>query len=77
MPEKKKKSLLKRFTPYMGRKKILIPLSFVLSGLSAILNIVPYVLVWYIVRNLLSSAQTTDIANVSSYAWMAFASVLP
>ena len=76
MPEKKKKSLLKRFTPYMGRKKILIPLSFVLSGLSAILNIVPYVLVWYIVRNLLSSAQTTDIANVSSYAWMAFASAI-
>ena len=44
----KKEFILKRFTPYMGKKKVLLPLSLVLSGISAVLNILPFVLVWYI-----------------------------
>ena len=76
MPKQKKESILKRFTPYMGKKKALLPLSLVLSGLSAVLNIVPFVLVWYITRDILSAPQAINVTNVSTYAWLAFASAV-
>ena len=73
---KKKEFVLKRFTPYMGQKKVLLPLSLVLSAISAVLNILPFVLVWYITRDLLSAPQSIDVSNVSFYAWLAFASAI-
>ena len=76
MPKQKRESILKRFTPYMGKKKALLPLSLVLSGLSAVLNIVPFVLVWYITRDILSAPQAINVSNVSTYAWLAFASAV-
>jgi ATP-binding cassette subfamily B protein IrtA len=78
MPKEKQKFILKRFTPYMGRKKALLPLSFVLSGISAILNILPFVLVWYITRDilLLSAPQGINVSKVGFYAWLAFASAI-
>lgn len=76
MPAEKKEFILKRFTPYMGSKKALLPLSLVLSGLSAVLNIVPFVLVWYITRDILSSTQSMSLARVSFYAWLAFGSAV-
>ena len=60
----------------MGKKKALLPLALVLSALSAILNIVPFVLVWYIARDILSAPQAIDVTNISTYAWLAFASAL-
>ena len=76
MSKKKNGSILKRFTPYMGKKKALLPLSLVLSGLSAVLNIIPFVLVWYITRDILSAPQAINVSNVSTYAWLAFASAV-
>lgn len=76
MVKKEKVFILKRFTPYMGKKKILIPIALILSGISAVLNIIPFVLVWYITRELLSSTQIVSISNVSFYAWLAFASAI-
>lgn len=76
MQKRKKIFVLKRFLPYMGRKKILLPLSLILSGVSAVLNILPFVLVWYITRNILSSPQAIDASNISLYAGFAFASAV-
>ncbi|MCG8539976.1 MAG: ABC transporter ATP-binding protein/permease [Clostridia bacterium] len=76
MQKEKKKFVLKRFTPYMGSKKALLPLSLVLTGISAVLNILPFVLVWYIIRDILSAPQSIDVSNVSFYAWLAFASAI-
>lgn len=76
MPRKKKKFILRRFTPYMGKKKVLLPLSLVLSGISAVLNILPFVLIWYITRDILSTPKSIDVSNVSFYAWLAFASAI-
>ncbi|MGD8449068.1 MAG: ABC transporter transmembrane domain-containing protein, partial [Desulfobacterales bacterium] len=76
MQKTKKKFVLKRFTPYMGKKKVLLPLSLVLSGISAVLNILPFVLVWYITRNILSAPQAINVSNVGFYAWLAFASAI-
>jgi len=74
MSKEKKTFILKRFTPYMGNKKILLPISLVLSGISAVLNIIPFVLVWYIARELLGASQQVQASNISFYAWIAFAS---
>ncbi|MDX9871142.1 MAG: ABC transporter ATP-binding protein [Clostridia bacterium] len=76
MPKEKKPSILKRFTPYMGKKKVLLPLSLVLSALSAVLNILPFVLVWFITRDILAAPQAIDVPRVSFYAWLAFAAAL-
>lgn len=76
MKNEKKEFVLKRLTPYMGRKKFLLPLSLILSGVSAILNIIPFVLVWVIVRNILTDPGTIDISNISFFAKLAFVSGL-
>ena len=76
MKEKKNKSILSRFTPYMGKKKVLLPIALILSGLSAVLNIIPFVLVWYIAREILMSSSALNLSNVSSLAWWAFASAI-
>lgn len=68
---KEKALMLKRFTPYMGNKAILLPISLVLSALSAVLSILPYVMVWLIVRTLLAS--DIDMQQVIQHAWIAFA----
>ena len=72
MPKAKEKPIIQRFLPYMGKKKALLPLSLSLSGLSAILNILPFVFVWYIARDILQNPQAIDIARISTYAWYAF-----
>lgn len=76
MKKDKKKSILSRFVPYMGKKKILLPIALILSGLSAILNIIPFVLVWYIVRDILVFPNALNFTNVSPYAWYAFLSAI-
>lgn len=76
MANEKKPFILKRFIPYMGKKKVLLPLSLVLSGISAMLNILPYVMVWYIAREILNAPQAINMSNVSFYAWLAFASAI-
>lgn len=81
--KKKKPSIFKRLSPFMGKRKILFPLSLMLSGLSAILNLLPFVFIWFIVREIFMSAQdisNMNMQNISFYAWMtlgsAFASML-
>jgi len=76
MEKQRKAFVLKRFIPYMGKKKGLLPLSLVLSGLSAALNIVPFVLIWFITREVLLSTQSIEIANIGLYAWLAFAAAI-
>jgi len=72
MPKEKETSIIKRFYPYMGKKKALLPLSLILSGISAVLNIMPFVFMWYIARDILQNPQSIDIARISTYAWYAF-----
>lgn len=76
MHTEKKKFILKRFTPYMGKKKVLLPVALILSGLSAVLNIVPFVFVWFITRALLSNPQLTEVNDIGSYAWLALGSAV-
>ncbi len=74
MAKDKKASILKRFSPYLGKKKLLLPLSLVLSGLSAVLNILPFVFVWYIARDILQSPLSISMESIGPFAWYAFGS---
>ena len=55
----------------MGRRKILLPGALILSALSSISAMVPPVLIWLIVRNLLSGDARTPGDAVHIYAWWA------
>lgn len=74
--KEKKPSVLKRLTPYMGKKKILFPIALTLSGLSAVLNLLPFVFIWLIVREIFKNPQNINVQSVSFYAWMTLASAL-
>lgn len=54
---------------YAGKHKILTYLSWILSAVSALLALVPFVYIWLIVREVLKSAP--DYASVAVYGWSA------
>lgn len=60
---------LKRLQHYMGRRKILLPISMLLSALSALAGLLPFILIWLIVRELLATGGTLVSGNVIVYAW--------
>lgn len=63
----KKPTLLKRFLPYMGKKKVLLPLALICSGIAAILNILPFIFIWFIIRNILLSPENFSINQITPW----------
>ena len=60
----------------MGRRKALLPLSMALSVVSALAGMMPFVLIWLIVRELLGSGGDISSANIAVYAWWTFGSAV-
>lgn len=54
----------------MGQRRILFPLSLILSALSALAGLVPYILIWLIVKELLVPDTVGD-TDMMVYAWWA------
>lgn len=55
----------------MGKQKVLLPAAMLLSALSALAGMLPYILIWLIVRELLEHGEITSSGNVVTYAWWA------
>lgn len=55
----------------MGKRKVLLPAAMLLSALSALEGMLPYILIWLIVRELLEHGEITSSGNVVTYAWWA------
>lgn len=55
----------------MGKRKVLLPAAMLLSALSALAGMLPYILIWLIVRELLEYGAITSSGNVVTYAWWA------
>lgn len=55
----------------MGKRKVLLPAAMLLSALSALAGMLPYILIWLIVRELLKHGEITSSGNVVTYAWWA------
>ncbi len=61
---------LSKFQTYMAGRKALLPLSLVLSAISALAGMCPYILIWFIVRAFITVGATSQ-SLVQTYAWWA------
>jgi len=62
-------STLKKLRSYAGNRKILFPVSMVLSALSALAGMLPYVFIWFIVRELFLHGDAVTSGKITMYAW--------
>jgi len=60
---------LKKFQSYMGNRKALLPIAMALSALSAAVGMVPYVLIWLIVKELFETGGAPVSGQFIRYAW--------
>lgn len=67
---------LKRLQHYMGSRRILLPIAMILSALSALASMLPFVLIWFIVRELLQTGGLSSSVEIISYAWWAAGSAI-
>lgn len=74
--EKQKSGELSRMFSYAGNFHILTILGCVLSGISTILSMLPFVCIWLVIRDLIQAFAAGDISLATEsthYAWMAVA----
>lgn len=66
-------STLQKLIPYMGSRRILLPVATALSALSAAMGMLPYLFIWLIAKQLLAPGgiPTAATASVNTYAWWA------
>lgn len=70
--KEKKKSGLARILDYAGSHKNLTVVGCILSGIAAILAIAPYICIWFVAREILSSLSSSgNSIDVSYYGWLA------
>lgn len=70
----KKDSEISRMFAYAGNRHWLTILGMILAGLSTVLSMVPFVCIWFVVRDMLHAQMQGDISlatNSSTYAWWA------
>ena len=74
--EKQKSGELSRMFSYAGNFHILTILGCILSGISTILSMLPFVCIWLVIRDLVQAFAAGDISLATEsthYAWMAVA----
>ena len=77
MQKEKKRSSLIRLLGYAGGHRRLTFLGCTLSGISAVLSIVPYVLIWYIIRGALAvMPDFSGALELIRWGWLALAFAL-
>ena len=68
----KKRSDLSRLMEYAGGHRVFTYVSWVLSALSALVALVPFLYIWMILRDVLNAAPDYFRAvNIPHYGWMA------
>lgn len=65
----KKKTILQPLLAYAGKRKVLTYLSMVISGISQLLALVPFLYIWAILRDVIAG----DYSRIAHYGWMAVA----
>ena len=65
----KKKPILQPLLAYAGKRKVLTYLSMVISGISQMLALVPFLYIWAILRDVIAG----DYSRIAHYGWMAVA----
>ena len=61
-----KQKTIKRLLSYAGKSRGLLPLSLMLSGLSAFVSFVPYIMVFFVMRDVIAAAVAKEAVNAAS-----------
>ena len=61
-----KQKTIKRLLSYAGKSRELLPLSLMLSGLSALVSFVPYIMVFFVMRDVIAAAVAKEAVNAAS-----------
>ena len=64
-------SILSKIQSYMTGRKALLPASLLLSGVSTLAGMVPYVIIWFIIRELFTAEGNIPSSLITGYAWWA------
>ncbi len=64
-------STLRKLQAYMEGRKVLLPLALLVSAISAITAMVPYILIWFIIRELFTYGTHISDVPITFYAWWA------
>ncbi|MDO5718589.1 MAG: ABC transporter ATP-binding protein [Tissierellia bacterium] len=72
----KKESIFKKISPYMGGKKILLPISMIFSAIATILQVMPYYFIWKISNELFANSIGISIDNVKHDVFLAFVTTI-
>ena len=63
-----KQQTIKRLLSYAGKSRRLLPLSLALSGLSALVSFVPYIMVYFVMRDVISAMAAKEAVNAAALA---------
>lgn len=70
--ESKKKSTLSKLLRFAGKYRVLIILAIVLSGISAVLSLFPFICIWFVIKDIFNTLPDVTKATESiRYGWMA------
>ncbi len=67
---------LRKLQFYMDGRKALLPAALVLSAISAMASMVPYVLIWLIIHELFNNGTTASNNLIALYAWWALGAAI-
>ncbi len=74
---RKRRGNLSVLTGYAARHRVLTYLSWVFSGISAMLALAPFIFVWLIVRDVIEAdGNFSQVSHLAFYGWMAVGSAL-
>ena len=62
---------LKKFGEYMTGRKALLPEALLVSALSSLVGMLPFIFIWLIVRELFRTETAYTQADINAYAWWA------
>ena len=63
-----KQQTIKRLLSYAGKSRGLLSLSLVLSGLSALVGFVPYIMVYFVMRDVIAAAIANEAVHAAALA---------
>ena len=63
-----KQKTIKRLLSYAGKSRGLLPLSLILSGLSALVSFVPYIMVFFVMRDVIGAVAAKEAVNAAALA---------
>ncbi|MBN2652939.1 MAG: ABC transporter ATP-binding protein [Spirochaetales bacterium] len=67
---------LKKLQKYMEGRKILLPGAIILSAISTLTGMLPFIFIWLIVKELFASQNEFSLGLVNTYAWAALATAV-